>query len=101
MQTKALRNWAGLFSIIWMMTWFVLIHYVMVPRHMIFDPVWLWIFGLLSAQLIPGLLLAIAGLRCGDRVGRVCAISAIGLFLWFVWYGVVPTVAVTWQLRSK
>src|SRR2546426_970445 len=81
-------------SIVWMMSGFVVIHYVTVPRHIMFDPVWLFLFVTLSVQLIPGLLLAITGLRCGNRAGQVCAISAIGLFVWFVWYGVVPVVGV-------
>lgn len=97
MQPKAINTWAGFVSILWMVSWFIMIHYVMVPNHIVLDPFWLCLLLALSVQLIPGLLLAIAGAGCGSRAGRVCANLAIGLFLWFVWYGVLPIASVMRQ----
>jgi hypothetical protein len=92
MKTKAINNWLGVFSILWMMVVFVFIHYIVVPRHIVVGSFWLWIFGLLFVQLLPGLLLAIFGMRFGSLAGKICGILAIILFLWFVRYGVVPAV---------
>lgn len=101
MQTKAINNWTGFLSIIWMLAAFGLIHYIVVPRQIIIGPFWLWVFGLLAVQLVPGLILAVAGLRHGNRSGRISAILAMGLSLWFVWYGLFPALAVLWALYSK
>jgi hypothetical protein len=98
MQAKAITKWAGMLSIVWMLSGFVFIHYVIVPRQIVVGPFWRWTFVLLSVQLVPALFLAIVGLRCGSRAGRVYGILAIGLLLWFVWYGVVPAAAVLLQL---
>lgn len=98
MQPKAINTWAGFAAILWMVSGFIMIHYVMVPNHIILDPLWLFLLLTLSVQLVPGLLLAIAGVGCASRAGRVCANLAIGLFLWFVWFGVLPVVSVTRQL---
>ena len=100
MQTKTITSWAGLLSIVWMLCGFLLIHEVVVPRRIVVGPIWLWTFVLLGIQLLPGLFLAIAGLRGPSRAGRVSAILATGLFLWFVWYGVLPAAAVLWRLGS-
>jgi hypothetical protein len=91
MQTKAMSNWAGLFSIIWMLGVFVLILFFFVPllvylmsHQIVIGPLWLWIYGsLIVVQLVPGLVLAIAGLKRGNLAGRICAILSVGLFLWF------------------
>jgi len=101
MKTKAINNWSGLIAIAWMMSAFVLIHYVIVPRHIVIGPFWPFIFATLIFQLVPGLFFAIVGLRCGNQAGRVSAILGIGLFLWFVWYGAVPVFSMLWQLGSK
>jgi hypothetical protein len=100
MHAKTLRNWSGLIAISWMMIAFVVIHYVIVPQQVVIGPFWPWIFAVLAAQLIPGLLLAIAGLRCGNLCGRISAILAIGLFSWFVWYGALPAVSVLLQMTK-
>ena len=100
LKTKTAGNWAGLVAIVWMMSAFLLIHYVVVPRQIVIGPFWLWIFATLAVQLVPGLVFAIAGLRCGNRAGRVAATLAIGLFLWFVWYGLIPVLAMIWQLAK-
>ena len=100
MQTKAVDNWAGLMGIAWMTGIFALIHFLIVPQHFIVGPFWLWIVGLLALQLLPGFLLAVVGFRCGNRLGRISAIAAAGLFLWFLWYGAVPVASMIWQLRQ-
>jgi hypothetical protein len=97
MKTKAISNWWGLIAIAWMMSAFVFIHYVTVPHQIVIGPFWAWIFAELLVQLIPGLVFVIVGLRCESRVGRVTAILAGVLFLWFVWYGAVPAVSVFLQ----
>jgi len=101
MLPKIMTTWAGLLSILWMLSGFVLIHDVVVPRRIVIGPFWLWTFVLLAIQLVPGLFLAIAGLKCPSRAGRVSALLAGGLFLWFVWYGLIPAVAVLWQVGSR
>jgi hypothetical protein len=90
MKTETIKNWSGLVAIAWMMSVFILIHYVIVPRHIVIGSFWPWIFATLAVLLIPGLILAIIGLRCESRVGRISAMLATGLFLWFVWYAAVP-----------
>ncbi len=100
MQTKAVDNWAGLVAIAWMTSVFALIHFLIVPQHFVVGPFWLWLVGLLALQLLPGFILAVIGIRCGSRLGRFAAVAAIGLFLWFVWYGAVPAASVIWQLRQ-
>lgn len=101
MQAKTITNWGGVLSILWMLGGFLLIHDVVVPRRIVVGPFWLWTFVLLGIQLVPGLFLAIAGWRCPKRAGRVSAMLAACLFLWFVWYGLVPAVSVLWQFGSK
>ena len=101
MKTEAIKNWSGSVAIAWMMSAFVLIHYVIVPHQIVIGPFWVWIFATLAIQLIPGLGFAIAGLRCRNLVGRVSAILAAVLFLWFVWYGLFPVLATIWALHSK
>jgi hypothetical protein len=98
---KTFKAWAGLLSIVWMLSGFVVIHYVVVPERIVVGPIWLWPFVLLGIQLGPGLLLAIAGMRSGSRAGKVTAILAACLFCWFVWYGVVPALAVLLPIGSK
>lgn len=104
MQTKAMSNWAGLFSIIWMLGVSVLVLLFFVPlfmsRHVI-GPFWVWIFGSVIVQLVPGLILAIAGLLWGNRTGRISAIFAAGLFLWFVLIWVFPVVLRVCSQLSK
>lgn len=97
--TKLINNWAGSIAIIWMMGSFLMIHYFIVPGHIVIGSFWLWIFGILVIQLVPGLVFAISGLRCGTRPGRVSAFLAIFLCLRFVWYGLVPVVSMIWQLK--
>ena len=94
MQAKETSNWMGLTSIVWMMTGFFIIHDVMVPRHIMFGPLWLFLLVTLGVQMVPGLLFALAGMRCKAWAGRICVYCALGLFLWFVWYGVLPAMSV-------
>ena len=100
MKTEAIQNWSGSVAIAWMMGAFVLIHYVIVPHQIVVGPFWAWIFATLAIQLVPGLALTIAGFRCVNRVGRVTAIVAGVLFLWFVWYGAVPAASVFLQVSK-
>ena len=93
MNTKAMNSWSGLVAIAWMMGVFVFIHYFIVPRHIIIGSFWPWIFTTLAVLLIPGLAFAIAGFWSANRIGRVLAILATGLFLWFVWYAAVPAIS--------
>lgn len=93
MQSTALKNWSGLLAIVSMLSAFVVIHYIIVPHHIVIGPFWPWIFATLAVQLIPGLVFAIAGLRCKSQAGRVFAIAAAGLFLWFVWHAAYPVFA--------
>jgi hypothetical protein len=101
MKTEAIKNWSGSVAIAWMMSIYVLIHYVIVPHQIIIGPFWVWIFTTLAIQLVPGLAFAIAGMRCGNRVGRVSAVLAAVLFLWFVWYGLVPVLLTIRALGVK
>jgi hypothetical protein len=94
-----LNNWAGLASMLWMLTAYLIIHHVIVPNHVVVGPFWLWIFGMLAGQLVPGLVFARVGLRSSTRLGRLSAILALLVFLWFVWYGLFPVLNVLWQLN--
>ena len=96
-----MANWAGLAAIGWMLGVFVLIHYLILPRHIVIGSFWVWIFGLLAVQLIPGLSFAIAGLKWGNRAGKVFGSLAVVLLLWFVWYGLFPVLATISALGSK
>ena len=97
MKTITLRNWSGVLSIVSMLSAFVLIHYIIVPRHIVIGSFWTWMFATLAIQLVPDFVFAIAGLRCESRAGRISAIAASGLFLWLVWYAAVPVVSVFLQ----
>src|ERR1017187_3300026 len=89
MNSKALKSWAGLFSIAWMIGIFlllVLIH----PENIPIEPPWWRLLVLSFANLGVGLLLAFVGLKHGGWAGRGCAVVAGGLFLFFVWFWVLP-----------
>ena len=99
MKTKAINNWSGLVAIAWMTGVFVIIHYVIVPRHIVIGSFWPWIFTTLAVLLIPGFAFALAGFWSATRAGRVLAGLATGLFLCFVWYAAVPVVSGFLQSR--
>jgi hypothetical protein len=90
MNTKPLNNWAGLISIVWLLGGFALIAYVLAPRDTQFEPLWLLLVLILGVWLGVGLLLAIAGLKRGNWLGRILAAIAICLFIYFAWLLVRP-----------
>jgi hypothetical protein len=90
MNTKLLNNWAGLISILWMVGGFALIAGVLSPHDIHFEPSWLYGVVLFLVWLGVGLLFAIAGLRRGNLAGRICAVIAVVVFVFFVWQMVVP-----------
>ena len=83
MSTKLLNSWAGLASIVWMAGAYELL--LRAPSGFGFEPSWLFILTIFVSWLGIGLLLAVAGLRRGNLAGRVCAIIALLVFLYFAW----------------
>jgi hypothetical protein len=93
MTTKLLNSWAGLASIAWMVgVYEFLLH---APSGFRFEPSWFFMIAILVSWLGVGLLLAVAGLRRGHFAGRVCAIFALLVFLYFAWHLVSPNRAHT------
>ena len=88
MSTKLLNNWAGLFSIAWMVGAYAFLAHA--PSGFGFEPSWLFILTIFVSWLGVGLLLAVAGLRRGHLAGRVCATLALLVFLYFAWQMVSP-----------
>ena len=93
MNTTLLKNWAGLVSIVWMVGAFVLLNHA--PENFIlfkFDATsWLTQFSYLGIWLGIGLILAVTGLRCRALAGRVCAVIAICIFVYFAWDLLYPS----------
>jgi hypothetical protein len=81
MNNKLFDNWAGLVSIIWLIGGFLFISCVLSPHNIHFEPLWLYGLVLFLVWLGVGLLFAIAGLRRGNSPGRICAVAAIGVFI--------------------
>jgi hypothetical protein len=48
-------------------------------------------FTYLGIWLGIGLIFAIAGLRSGNSAGQICALVAIGVFIYFAWYLLYPS----------
>jgi hypothetical protein len=90
MNTKFLNNWAGCFSIAWMVGGFALIVFVLDPQAFRFEPLWLYGLVLILSWLGAPLLLAIQGLRRGNLTGRICSALAIVIFFFLVWLTVIP-----------
>lgn len=55
-----------------------------------FEPFWLFLVLILFSWLGFGLLLAISGVMRGDLVGRICAVLALLVFLYFAWLVISP-----------
>jgi hypothetical protein len=85
MSAKAMNNWAGLASIVWMLGVYAVLALVVERRGYWFDPAWLFMSVVLVGWLGVGLLLAIFGLSRGSVVGRVCAMIGVVVFLYFAW----------------
>jgi hypothetical protein len=90
MNTKALQNWVGISSILWMVGGYAFIRHVMLPHNLQFEPFWLYMLVLFFGWLGVGLLLAVTGLRRGNWAGRIFAFVAIGVFIFFAWLMVSP-----------
>jgi hypothetical protein len=94
MQIKLLRNWSGLFSIMWLAGVYFVLRFSAVPEGLFrLILIWLW--------LSLGLLLGVLGLRCGSFAGRASALVAIGLFLFFAWSLLCPRVQSVRVLQPK
>src|ERR1700690_135923 len=90
MNTKALQSWAGVSSILWMVGGYAFIRCVILPHHLQFEPLWLYALVVFYAWLGVGLILAVAGLRRGKLLGRIFALLAIGIFIFFAWIMLSP-----------
>jgi hypothetical protein len=83
-------NWAGSFSIAWMLVGYLLIRFVTTPLRLQFEPFWLYFATLFCAWLGVGLWIAIVGLRSRSIAGRASAVFAIVLFAFFTWHMLYP-----------
>ena len=90
MTAKLQSNWAGSFSVAWMVGGYLLIRHVTAPRGLQFEPFWLYAATLFCAWLGVGLWIAIVGLRSSSVLGRASAILAIVLFAFFTWHMLYP-----------
>ena len=85
MQTKLLRNWCGSLAVTWMVGVYFFLRYSTAADGL-FRLILLWLW------LSVGFLLAVLGLRCRSFAGRVSALLALGLFLFFTWDLLCPRV---------
>jgi len=92
MTTKALQSWAGVSSILWMIGGYAFIRHVILPYNLQFEPFWFYALVVLCGWLGVGLFLAVSGLRRGSFAGRIFAFIALGIFIFFVWVMLCPTI---------
>jgi len=90
MNAKLLNNWAGGFSDGWMLAGFAIIVFVLLPLKVGFEPRWLYAIVLTVSWLGVPLVLAVRGLSRGNLAGRVCAVVALVIFIYFVRWWVMP-----------
>jgi hypothetical protein len=93
MKPTRLRSWSGLIAIAWMVGGYEFLEHA--PEGFIlfkFDfSAFSTQFTYLGIWLGIGLIFAIAGLRSGNSAGQICALVAIGVFIYYAWDLLYPS----------
>ena len=92
MSTKALNNWSGLISIVWMLGGYAVLYLIVAPHDWHFSPLWLHMLVVVACWLGVGLWFVIIGLRYGSLAGRLAAMLGLGVFLFLAWSEVIGPV---------
>ncbi|MGH7991437.1 MAG: hypothetical protein ACREDS_14775 [Limisphaerales bacterium] len=83
MKIKSLNKWEGIISLLWIISVFLLVVFLL--RHeLLFKPMWLFILVLLAAWWGIGLVFAISGLKRGNWINRACAVVTLCAFAFFI-----------------
>jgi hypothetical protein len=85
MQNRVVSAWAGSISITWMLVGYVLLRFVVGPHQLNFGPWWLFALTVFLTWLGVGFVFALAGIMSSSLPGRISAVLALGLFVFFCW----------------